>query len=259
MMFLDDDALAAEMARCAGDVLNMLRRSPLLEGKALARAGDAIANQVILHLLQTHRPDDGVLSEESAPDPGRLTKERVWVIDPLDGSREYGEVHEARTDWAVHVALAVGGVPAACAVALPAAGIVHATAPRPACPPAPEGRWKIVVSRTRAPDIAVRVAQALDADLVPMGSAGAKAMAVLRGQAHAYLHAGGQHEWDSCAPVGVALAAGLHASRIDGSPCLYNRQNTWMPDLLVCRTELASTFLDAIAMARLATAAQPLA
>ncbi|WP_310463072.1 3'(2'),5'-bisphosphate nucleotidase CysQ [Sphaerotilus sp.] len=246
MKFLDDHALAAEVARCAGDVLNALRRSPLLEGKALALAGDAIANQVILRLLQTHRPDDGVLSEESAPDPARLAKERVWVIDPLDGSREYGEVNQARTDWAVHVALAIRGIPAACAVALPATGTVHSTAPPPARPAAPAEKLKIVVSRTRTPDFASHVAKALDAELVPMGSAGAKAMAVLNGQAHAYLHAGGQHEWDSCAPVGVALAAGLHASRIDGSVCIYNQENTWMPDLLVCRSELALLFLEAI-------------
>jgi 3'(2'), 5'-bisphosphate nucleotidase len=247
MIFLDDHALAADVARCAGDVLNALRRSPLLEGKALALAGDAVANQVILRLLHTHRPDDGVLSEESAPDPARLTKERVWVIDPLDGSREYGEVNLARTDWAVHVALAIRGVPTTCAVALPAAGIVHSTAPPPALPVAPSGKLKIVASRTRAPDIAIQVAKALDAELLPMGSAGAKAMAVLNGQAHAYLHAGGQHEWDSCAPVGVALAAGLHASRIDGSACIYNQEKTWMPDLLVCRPELAPMFLAAIA------------
>lgn len=249
MVFMDDDALAAEMARCAGDVLNVLRKTPLLQGKALGEAGDVTANQVILRLLQTHRPEDGILSEESAPDLARLAKERVWIIDPLDGSREYGEVNQARTDWAVHVALAIHGVPAACAVALPATGRVHSTAQPSRCPPAPEGKLKIVVSRTRAPDIALQVAKALGAELVPMGSAGAKAMAVLNGQAHAYLHAGGQHEWDSCAPVGVALAAGLHASRIDGSACIYNQEKTWMPDLLVCRPELAPMFLAAIAEA----------
>jgi 3'(2'), 5'-bisphosphate nucleotidase len=242
----DDHALAAAVARCAGDVLNALRRSPLLEGKVLGQAGDAAANQLILRLLQIHRPDDSILSEESVSTTARLANERVWIIDPLDGSREYGEVNQDRTDWAVHIALAIRGVPVACAVALPAAGIVYSTARPPMPPPVQPGKLKILVSRTRVPDIARQVAKDLDAELVPMGSAGAKAMAVLSGQAHAYLHAGGQHEWDSCAPVGVALSAGLHASRIDGSTCLYNRENTWLPDLLVCRPELAPVILGAV-------------
>ena len=172
---------------------------------------------------------------------------RVWIVDPLDGSREYGEVAEGRSDWAVHIALTEGGCPTACAVALPALGLTLSTMQAPPRPASQRGRLKLLVSRTRPPDIARRVAQALDAELIPMGSAGAKAMAILRGEAHAYLHAGGQAEWDSCAPVGVALSAGLHASRVNGNPCIYNRADTSMPDLLICLPELASEFLQTIA------------
>ena len=251
---IDDHVLAAAVATSAGQLLNTVRASPLLHGKHLGLAGDAVANEFMIRLLQAQRGDDGVLSEETAPDPARLEKPRVWIIDPLDGTREYGEAGLGRADWAVHVALTENGRPTACAVALPATGLVFSTASPPAISAAPPGKLKIVVSRSRAPDIAQKVAMALDAELLPMGSAGAKAMAVLTGAAHAYLHAGGQYEWDSCAPVGVALAAGLHASRIDGSPCLYNQADPWMPDLLICRPALAVEMLDAIAHANRASA-----
>lgn len=245
----NDHVLAAAIAQSASELLNMVRSSQLLGGKSMGNAGDAVSNELITKLLQAQRCDDGFLSEETAPDPERLKKKRVWIVDPLDGTREYGEVEQGREDWAVHVALTEGGQPTACAVGLPAVGLVYSTGNPPALPAAPDGKLKILVSRTRAPEIAQKVAADLDAELVPMGSAGAKAMAVLSGQAHAYLHAGGQYEWDSCAPVGVALAAGLHASRIDGSACLYNQENTWMPDLLICRPELAEVLLSAIAKA----------
>ncbi len=246
---MNDHQLAADIAATAGRLLNAMRTSPVLTGKPLGAAGDATANVLITKMLEQARPEDGFLSEETSPDPKRLVMQRVWIIDPLDGTREYGEVADGREDWAVHVALTEGGKPTACAVAMPAAGQLFSTSEPQALPPAPAGKIKILVSRTRAPEIAHKVAAALDAELVPMGSAGAKAMAVLRGQAHAYLHAGGQYEWDSCAPVGVALAAGLHASRIDGSPCVYNQADTSMPDLLVCRPELATAMLAAIAQA----------
>lgn len=248
----NDHELAEAMASAAAELLRQVRTQPLLagDGRALGNAGDATADALIRALLRAHRPEDAVLSEETAPDPARLQARRVWIIDPLDGTREYGEPAQQRPDWAVHVALTVDGLPSACAVALPALDQVLSTVRPVVLPPAPAGRLKILVSRTRAPEIAQAVAQALDADLVPMGSAGAKAMAVVRGQAHAYLHAGGQHEWDSCAPVGVALAAGLHASRIDGQTCRYNQADTWMPDLLVCRTELAPVLLAAIEQAQ---------
>lgn len=246
MPALNDHELAADIAATAGRLLMAMRGSPVLAGKPLGAAGDATANLLITQMLAQARPADGFLSEETAPDPARLAMARVWIIDPLDGTREYGEAADGRDDWAVHVALTEDGKPTACAVALPTLGLTLSTARPPALPPTPAGRIKILVSRTRAPEIAQRVAAVLDAELVPMGSAGAKAMAVVNGQAHAYLHAGGQYEWDSCAPVGVALAVGLHASRIDGSPCVYNRADSYMPDLLVCRPELADRLLAAI-------------
>jgi 3'(2'), 5'-bisphosphate nucleotidase len=244
---LDDHELASDVATAAGSVLMALRTSAVLTGKPLGDVADATANELITRLLAHARPDDGFLTEEAAPDPKRLGMDRVWIVDPLDGTREYGEHAQGRDDWAVHVALTVGGRPLACAVALPALGMTLGTASPPALPEAPPGRLKILVSRTRAPDLAFKVAERLNAELVPMGSAGAKAMAVLRGEAHAYLHAGGQYEWDSCAPVGVALRAGLHASRIDGSPCIYNGADVSMPDLLVCRKEIAEPMLAAVA------------
>jgi 3'(2'), 5'-bisphosphate nucleotidase len=213
---------------------------------SLGDAGDVLANRRLLELLHAEHPDDRVLSEESADDPRRLDAERVWIVDPLDGTREYSE--QDRTDWAVHVALWERGRGlVAGAVALPAQGRVLSTVTPPAVP-RPGGRPpRVVVSRTRPPAAAHRVAAALGAELVGMGSAGAKAMAVVDGIVDAYVHAGGQYEWDSAAPVAVAAAAGLHASRIDGSPLEYNRRDPWLPDLVVCRAELAGTILAAAA------------
>lgn len=217
-------------------------------GSALGDAGDAEAQRIIDAVLERRPVGDAVLSEEAEDGPARLAAERVWIIDPLDGTREFSE--PGRQDWAVHAALCVGGHPVAAAVALPALGEVHRTdAPTP-LRPVPEDRpLRMVVSRTRAPAVAADVAARLGAELVPMGSAGAKVMAVVRGEAEVYLHAGGQYEWDSCAPVGVALAAGLHASRLDGSPLVYNRPDPRLDDLVVCRAELAEDVLAAVAAA----------
>jgi 3'(2'), 5'-bisphosphate nucleotidase len=243
-MTLDDHALAATVAREAGELLVALR--PTIEDpKALRDAGDARSNELILERLAAARPDDPVLSEESADDPKRLDSERVWIVDPLDGTREYGEA--GREDWAVHVALAVGGKATIGAVALPAAGLVLSTDPAPALAPPHGGPARLVVSRTRPPELSARLAEALGGELVPMGSAGAKAMAVVRGEADVYAHGGGQYEWDSAAPVAVAAAAGLHVSRLDGSPLVYNAAEPWLPDLLVCRPELAAAVLEAVA------------
>ncbi|MNC09609.1 3'-phosphoadenosine 5'-phosphate phosphatase [compost metagenome] len=242
---LDDAQLASRLAIAAGEHLLRLREHGLLPTTCLGAHGDRLANTLLTDLLRRHRPDDGLLSEEEAADEARLTRRRVWIVDPLDGTREYAE---GRADWAVHVGLVKNGVAdAACAVCLPALDQTYSGAAPPALPAALEGPLKILVSRTRAPRVAEQVAQRLGAQLIPMGSAGAKAMAVVRGEAHAYLHAGGQYEWDSCAPVGVALAAGLHASRIDGSPCRYNQIEVFMPDLLICRPELAASLLSTIA------------
>jgi 3'(2'), 5'-bisphosphate nucleotidase len=240
----DDARLAADIAATAGQLLIALQQSGLFEDKALGAAGDAVAQAFIARALQSRRPADAVLSEEAADDHVRLAARRVWVVDPLDGTREYSE---RRSDWAVHVALCVDGAPRAAAVALPGLDLVLRTdAPAP-LPPAHGGAPRMLVSRTRPAPQAVGVAQRIGAELVPMGSAGAKAMAVVRGEADIYLHAGGQYEWDSCAPAGVALAAGLHVSRICGSPCRYNQADPYMPDLLICRPEYAALVLATLA------------
>ncbi|MFX4087971.1 3'(2'),5'-bisphosphate nucleotidase CysQ [Sphingobium yanoikuyae] len=241
---MTDADLAAHLAETAGRLLLEVRASGLFSAKALGKAGDQTANQFLVHALREQRAEDGLLSEEMACDGARLQHSRVWIVDPVDGTREYGE---ARADWAVHVGLAINGVPTIGAVALPGHedGIVLRTDQPRVVPPAPE-KLRMVVSRTRPAPQAVAVAEALGAELVPMGSAGAKAMAVILGQADIYLHAGGQYEWDSCAPAAVALAHGLHASRIDGSPLTYNQEDTYMPDLLICRHEHADSVLGAL-------------
>jgi len=231
---LDDATLAATAAEQAGQRLIALRANSSYRGESLGHAGDSLANTLIVALLRQHRPDDALLSEEQAPDAERLQHSRVWIVDPLDGTREFSEPG-ARTDWAVHVALCVDGVPAASAVALPGLKQVWRSDRPVAPPPLYTGRMRIVVSRTRPPDFAETLAQRLDGHLLRIGSAGAKAMAVLRGDAELYVHAGAMNEWDSCAPVGVALAHGLAACRFDGSPCLYNQADPKTPDLLIGR------------------------
>ncbi|MEO9139046.1 MAG: 3'(2'),5'-bisphosphate nucleotidase CysQ [Jatrophihabitans sp.] len=243
-----DARLAARLAFEAGQLLLGMQRTSGLSGKELGKAGDADSNVLLLRELAATRPDDAVLSEESADSPARLGADRVWIIDPLDGTREYGM--PGRPDWAVHVALwqrdAQDGRITDAAVSQPALDAVYASDDAVAITPSGE-QLRFLVSDSRPPAWAAPVATALDAELAPMGSAGAKAMAVLRGEAQAYLHAGGQWEWDSAAPVGVAQAAGLHASRIDGTPLLYNAAHPYLPDLLICRADLAELLLQAIA------------
>src|ERR1700688_1922407 len=219
----DDARLARRIAETAGELLLNLQASQLFDGKALGKAGDRVANAFIMAALRANRPEDAVLSEEEKDSAARCAQGRVWIVDPLDGTREYGE---ARTDWAVHVALAVRGVATVGAVALPGLGLTFCTARSPAQPALHAGKLRMLVSRTRPAAEALAVAEKLGAVLVPMGSAGAKAMAVLRGEADIYLHTGGQYEWDNCAPVAVARAAGLHVSRLNGSPLRYNQADT---------------------------------
>lgn len=238
-----DHVSAAAIATEAGRLLLEVRASGLA-GAELKAAGDERSNQLILARLAEAHPGDAVLSEESADDPARLTARRTWIVDPLDGTREFSE--EGRTDWAVHVALVADGELVAGAVALPAQGRTLSTAEPPPPPPAHDGPIRLLVSRTRPSEHAAALAAALGAELVPMGSAGAKVAAVVTGQADVYAHSGGQYEWDSAAPVAVARAAGLHASRLDGSPLRYNRPDPWLPDLLVCRADLAERVLDAL-------------
>ena len=245
----DDAAVARALADAAGAELLRIRADAALTGRDLKAAGDAGAQRVLAAALAEHRPGDAVLSEEAADSPVRLAADRVWIVDPLDGTREYSE--RPRTDWAVHVALWVGGARGALvagAVALPARGVTYGTDDPPAVPAAPGGPGgpiRLAVSRSRPPGFVGALAADLGAELVPMGSAGVKCASVWTGEADAYVHAGGQYEWDSAAPVAVARAAGLHTSRVDGSPLEYNRPDPLLPDLVVCRPELAGRLLAA--------------
>jgi 3'(2'), 5'-bisphosphate nucleotidase len=243
-MTIDDVEVARRAAAAAADVLLRLRAAGELTGRALGDAGDAAAQRVIVAALRADRPDDVVFSEEAADDARRLGADRVWIVDPLDGTREYGE--PGRHDWAVHVALWSAGELTAAAVALPGLGQILVTDPAPALPPQPDGPVRIAVSRSRPPAEASAVAARLGAELVPLGSAGYKTVAVARGEVDAYVHSGGQYQWDSAAPVAIARSAGLITCRLDGSPLIYNDPDPWLPDLIVCRPELAERILAAI-------------
>ncbi len=243
----DDHAYAAWAATVAGELLTEVRGQGL-EGRELKDAGDQAAHDLLMALCAEHRPGDAVMSEESKAsiaDRDRLSAHRVWIIDPLDGTREFSE--PPRDDWAVHVALWQAGELVAGAVAQPGLGRTFETGHPPLVPPRTSERPRIVVSRTRAPAFVQGLADELGADLVPMGSAGAKVISVVRDVSDAYVHAGGMYEWDSAAPVAVARSAGLHTSRIDGSPLLYNQAEVWLPDLVVCRPELADAILEYVA------------
>jgi 3'(2'), 5'-bisphosphate nucleotidase len=246
----EDHTLARQLATDAGKLLVELRGDMVAQGAepaAIKDAGDLAAHRFIVETLATARPGDAVLSEEeSDPDePEKLRQrreaQRTWIIDPLDGTREFGE--PPRVDWAVHIALVIDGQPVAGAVALPAEGVTLATDSPPPLGPGGETP-RVIVSRTRRPEPALRLAEELGAEYIELGSAGAKTMAVVRGQADIYPHAGGQYEWDSCAPVAVARSAGLHCSRLDGSPLSYNNTDPYLPDLLVCRPEWAERCLS---------------
>jgi 3'(2'), 5'-bisphosphate nucleotidase len=240
----DDHALAARLARGAGELLLRIR-TRLDQGEdpaAVREAGDAQSHAFLCDMLAAAAPKDAVLSEEGRLDPARLAAERVWIVDPLDGTREFGE--PGREDWAVHVALVVARKAVAGAVALPARGLTLGSDAPPRAPERDARPPRLVVSRTRPTALAEELAERLDAELLPMGSAGAKAMAVVLGEADVYAHSGGQYEWDSAAPVAVAAAAGLHVSRLNGSPLRYNQPNPYLPDLLICRPELADACIE---------------
>ena len=241
----DDHALARDLAVQAGEQLLGLRAQGG-DPDMLRKAGDRLSHEFLAAALAGRRPDDVVLSEEAADNPARLGARRVWIVDPLDGTREFGE--PGRTDWAVHVALWENGDLTAGAVALPAQGEVLSTLEPPPGPgPGPAtAPLRIVVSRSRPPRFVRNISELIDAELVPMGSAGAKVAAVIRGEVDAYVHGGGFYEWDTAAPVAVARAAGFHASRIDGSALAYNQADLLMPDILVCRPAVAGSILQAI-------------
>ncbi len=239
-----DVALARALVTKAGQRLLALRgRSRAADVAELARIGDASAQELLEQELGSARPRDAVLSEEAVDDRRRLTADRVWIVDPLDGTREFAE---GRHDWAVQVALWERGALTAGAVALPAIETVLTSDPAPVIPPRRRGRPRLGVSRTRPPDVAAAVADLLDFELVAMGSAGYKVAAVIRGEIDVYVHAGGQYEWDSAAPVAVAIASGLHASRLSGAPLRYNQPDVRLPDLVVCRRELADLVLGTL-------------
>jgi 3'(2'), 5'-bisphosphate nucleotidase len=252
----DDDVLARDLAAAAGQRLLALRQaSGDADAAALRREGDRRSHEFLAGQLARLRPGDALLSEEGSDDRTRLRASRVWIVDPLDGTREFGE--PGRSDWAVHVALWQLGELTAGAVALPAQGRVLSTAGLRSLPSAagagqqrhPGKKIRVLVSRSRPPDIAAELGRQLGAELVPLGSAGAKAAAVISGEADAYVHSGGQHEWDSAAPVAVAQAAGVHASRIDGSKLVYNQADPELPDILMCHPALADLLLQAISVA----------
>jgi 3'(2'), 5'-bisphosphate nucleotidase len=241
-----DHALAERLADEAGALLLRLRsRAADDDPGALRREGDRVSHEFLTEQLAVLRPHDAVLSEEGADDPVRLDADRVWIVDPLDGTREFGEV--PRADWAVHVALWERGSLVAGAVARPALGSTLCTGRVPVVAPRQDGPVRLAVSRSRPPEFVTQLVADLAAVTVPMGSAGIKACSVIDGTTDAYVHAGGQYEWDSAAPVAVARAAGLHTSRIDGSPLIYNRRDPLLPDLLICRPELADELLSALA------------
>ncbi|WP_106402932.1 3'(2'),5'-bisphosphate nucleotidase CysQ [Actinocorallia populi] len=246
----DDHSLAARLAAEAGEVLLRLRAERgFADGRALKDAGDQASHEYLMAALAQYRPDDAVLSEEGKDDKVRLRSDRVWIVDPLDGTREFSE--EGRSDWAVHVALWEKDRLTAGAVALPAQGVTLSTGEPPAPAERSSDAIRIVVSRTRPPQIVHDLTAKLEAaghrvELVPMGSAGAKIAAVLTGDVDVYVHAGGQYEWDSAAPAAVALAAGAHASRIDGSPLVYNEEDPYLPDILVSHPSLAQVILNGL-------------
>ncbi len=246
-MTLSDHEFAAQLATDAGRLLVEVRSELQQRGATpwqIRDTGDVVSHRFLVQAIADAHPDDAVLSEEGAEDRRRFSAERVWIIDPLDGTHEFGE--PGRADWAVHVALWERGRLTAAAVSLPALELTFATEPAPTLAPALRDRPRLITSRTRAPYAAVVVAEELSCEAVRLGSAGAKTMAVVLGEADIYVHDGGMYQWDSAAPAAVARAAGLHVSRIDGSPLVYNQRDPWLPDFLVCRPELAEPVLDAL-------------
>jgi 3'(2'), 5'-bisphosphate nucleotidase len=242
-----DQQLASRVATEAGAMLVELRDELVAIGTHywdLKDEGDVAGHRYIMSALTAARPDDVILSEEAADNRRRLTAERVWIIDPIDGTNEFAE--HPRHDWAIHIALWESGELTAASVALPTLGITFDASPASVVPPSTRAKPLLVTSRSRNPYCAVMVANALGCDVARLGSAGAKAMAIVMGEADIYVHDGGMYQWDSAAPSAVAKAAGLHVSRIDGSPLEYNKESLWLPDFLVCRSELAEPALKAL-------------
>jgi 3'(2'), 5'-bisphosphate nucleotidase len=244
---LSDSELSTELARHTGVLLEKHREDEIERGTTvwqLKDSGDMLAHRFLMEAFGVLRPEDAVLSEEGYDNRQRVGAPRVWIVDPLDGTNEYGE---GRADWAVHIALCENEALTAGAVSLPSIDTVFSTDPPAVVPPkTPDTKPRLVTSRNRAPYAAVLVAEGLGCDAFRLGSAGAKTMSILMGEADIYIHDGGMHQWDSAAPAAVAMAAGLHASRIDGSPLIYNKPDTWLPDFFVCRPEYTTDILHAL-------------
>ncbi len=238
MRDFDDQELAYHLATGIGDIVRGTRAGGLLTGRSLARVANEVAQSWTDEVLSVHRPEDGVLSENASDDLTRLRRSRVWVVDVIDGTKEFST---GRADWSVHVALVVEGLPTVGSVGLPDSQRVFCS-DQVDYVDGPLSRT-LVISRNNPPEVAERVAREMDMAVRPMGSAGAKMLSVLLGDADAYVHAGGQHEWDQAAPVAVALAAGLHASRVDGGTLRFNKEDTYSPDILICRPELADEII----------------
>ena len=236
---ISDSRLTNSLAQGCGEILKGVRNGGLLRGLSLGDAGDEAAQEWIARVLAQHRPQDGMLSEEAADDLARLEKDRVWIVDPLDGTKEFAT---GRQDWAVHIALVENGIPIHAAVGLPDLGVTFKSSDvRAVTGPLSK---KFVISRNRPPKVASYIAEKMGYETVGVGSAGAKAMHVLLGDYDGYIHAGGQYEWDQAAPVGVAQAAGLHCCRLDGSEIRFNNEDTFIPDILICRPELKDEILE---------------
>ena len=236
---ISDSRLTNSLAQGCGEILKGVRNGGLLRGLSLGDAGDEAAQEWIARVLEQHRPQDGMLSEEASDDLARLKKDRVWIVDPLDGTKEFAT---GRQDWAVHIALVENGIPIHAAVGLPDLGVTFKSSDvRAVTGPLSK---KFVVSRNRPPKVADYIAEKMGYEIVGVGSAGAKAMHVLLGDYDGYTHAGGQYEWDQAAPVGVAQAAGLHCCRLDGSEIRFNNEDTFIPDILICRPELKDDILE---------------
>ena len=236
---ISDSRLTNSLAQGCGEILKGVRNGGLLRGLSLGDAGDEAAQEWIARVLEQHRPQDGMLSEEASDDLARLKKDRVWIVDPLDGTKEFAT---GRQDWAVHIALVENGIPIHAAVGLPDLGVTFKSSDvRAVTGPLSK---KFVISRNRPPKVAGYIAEKMSYETVGVGSAGAKAMHVLLGDYDGYIHAGGQYEWDQAAPVGVAQASGLHCCRLDGSEIRFNNEDTFIPDILICRPELKDEILE---------------
>ena len=274
-MVTNDAELARDVAQAAGQRLIALRRDfgPVDAAdrdqiRALRDAADRASHEFILSRLNAERPDDAVLSEEGHDGLERDTAHRVWIVDPLDGTSEFGQ---GRADFAVHVALwqrddsagpGTARLVAGC-IDLPAQRVTYSSADSGAFASAradtdsdltvhrPGAPVRVVVSRTRPPALAIdpeRLAAALEVanieigavDVLRVGSVGAKVAELLGGRADLYLHDSGFYEWDVAAPLIVAEHYGLRACHLNGTTITFNHRPPWVKDLVVGKPELVA-------------------